>query len=216
MISPLVSRRDVLGLSGVALSSLAGCTTRSPDSNPRGSPSPTAGEHKYERTVNSPEFVTVREPEGKPAVRSSAHSPEEDMFESSAKWEYEDWIVTASTGRDALDFTRTTTGVAAARDFIAATDLSKTTLLVHQYDIGTCETRRLRRLEWSSDFSCGDRECVGIFLTYESTERESDCSRSDTDDNDSPPYSGEPHASEATFVRIPAHIRSYGRFTVQV
>ena len=211
-----MSRREVLSLSGVTLASLAGCATRTSDSDRQESPSPTASEREYEHSVNTPESITVREPEGNPAVHSSNHSPEEDMFESSAKWDYEDWIVTSPNERDVLNFTQSTNGVEAARDFIAATDLSNSTLLVHQYNIGTCETRRLTRLKWSSNFSCGDVDCVGIFLNYESTERDGDCPGTDADDSDSPPYSEDSHASETTFIRIPAQIQSYGRFAVQV
>lgn len=211
-----ISRRDVLGLSGVTFASLAGCMSRSSNSDRRESPSPTASEHEYAHTVNSPELITVREPEGKPAVRSSTRSPEENIFESSARWDYEDWIVTSPNGQEALDFTQTTNGVEAAKDFIAATDLSKTTLLVHQYDIGECQTRRLIRLKWSSDFSCGDVDCAGIFLNYELTQRDGDCPGTDADDSDSPPYGENSHASETAFIRIPSKIQSYGRFSVQV
>lgn len=216
MVPHRVTRREILSLSGVTLVSLAGCATEASDFDRRESPSPTTSEPEYSHSVNSPESITVREPEGKPAVRSALHSPEENTFESSAKWDYEDWVVTSPNERDALNFSPSTTGVEAAKEFVNATDLSGTTLLVHQYNIGKCETRQLTQLKWDSDFSCGNKDCVGILLNYESTERDGDCQVTDSDDSDSPPYSEGSHASETTFTRIPAQIRSYGRFSVQV
>ncbi len=212
MVPDRLSRRDALSLSGVALVALAGCTTGSSD----GTSTSTATERDYAQSVDSPESITVRNPQGTPAVRSTAYSPGEDLFESSATWDYEDWLVTSPSDRDALEFSQATTGGAAARDFIAATDLSETTLLVHQYNIGSCDTRRLTRLKWSSEFSCGDLDCIGIALRYDSIDREDDCDGPEGDESDSPPYSEGTHANETTFIRIPAQIQSYGRFSVQV
>lgn len=121
-----------------------------------------------------------------------------------------------SAERDALTFSQATNGVQAARDFITATDLSETTLLVHQYNVGECETRQLNRRKWDSDFSCGAIECVGIHLIYEPDDREGDCQATDPDDSDSPPYSGDSHASATTFIRTTAQIQAYGSFSVQV
>ncbi|WP_396611601.1 hypothetical protein ACH9L7_15585 [Haloferax sp. S1W] len=211
MVPHHATRREVLSLSGAALASLAGCTTRT--SNREQSPSPTASEPDYPHRVDTPDTVTVRNPDGEPAADSSDHSPEEDMFESSPHWAYEDWLVTAPGEREALNFSQAHTGVEAARDFIAATDLSETTLLVHQYNIGPCETRQLSRLEWGTEFSCGDIECTGIALGYDLTERDGDCNETGSD---GPPYRAGSYASEATFVRIPAQLESYGRFRVQV
>ena len=216
MVPHRVTRREILSLSGMTLAGLAGCTTEASDFDRQESPSPTASEPEYSHNVDSPESITVREPDGKPVVRSALHSPEENMFESSAKWDYEDWLVTSPNERDALNFSLSTTGVEAAKEFVDATDLSETTLLVHQYNIGKCETRQLTQLKWDSDFSCGDTDCVGILLDYKSTERDGDCQVTDSDDSDSPPYSEGSYASETTLIRIPAQIQSYGRFSVQV
>lgn len=212
MVPDRLTRREVLGLSSAAAVGLAGCPAGGADPD-RGSPTPTATEREYANSVDAPESVTVRNPEGRPAVRSSARSPEEDAFESSASWAYEDWLVTAPGGREGLSFSPATTGVEAAREFLTATDLSEATLLVHQYDTGECETRRLARLEWDTGLSCGDVECVGIHLDYDRTER--DGCQTDSGGSDGPPYEG-PHANEATFVRVPARIASYGRFSFQV
>lgn len=216
MSPQLLTRRDVLSLSGATLVALAGCTSGFSNSDRRESPSPTATEQEYSHNIDTPESIKVREPEGEPAVRSPAHSPGEDMFESSARWEYEDWLVTSPKERELLNFSTGTNQVTEARDFIAATDLTETTLLVHQYNISDCETRRLTRLKWDSNFSCGDRDCVGVFLNYELTERDGDCQGNDSDNSDSPPYSEDSHANEAIIIRIPAQISSYGRFSVQV
>lgn len=216
MVPNQLTRRDVLRLSGVALVGLSGCATQASDSDRRNSPSPTARERENAHRVDMPESINVRNPAGKPAVHSSAHSPEENMFESSASWDYEDWVVTSPSERDVLAFSEATNGVEAARDFIGATDLSETTLLVHQYNIGECDTRRLTRLRWGSDFSCGDIECVGISLNYEQTEREGGCQGIDSGESATPPYSKDSYANETTFIRIPAQIQSYGHFSVQV
>lgn len=212
-----LSRRDALRLSSVAFLGLAGCSTQASDADERdtSTPSPTASEQEYQHSVNAPASSTVRNPEGKPAVHSSAHSPEENLFESSASWNYEDWIVTAPPERDALNFSQTTTGVKAATDFIADTNLSEETLLVHQYNISTCETRQLDRIEWSTESKCGDVTCVGIHLSYEQTKRESDCQDDETTGSDSPPYSADSYDSEALFVRVPGQIQSYGSFSFQ-
>lgn len=215
MLPERSTRRAVLGLSVAAVAGLAGCAALSPDAGGSGTPSPTASEPEYSHSVDAPDSATVRKSEGEPAVRSSAHDSGEDMFESEAAWDYEDWIVTSPSERDVLEFSRGADGVEAARAFVAATDLSETTLLVHQYDVASCETRRLDRLKWGPGFSCGDVECVGLFLSYEPTECDGDCGDTESEESDGPPYSEGSHASEATFVRIPARIGSYGRFSVQ-
>jgi len=204
------TRRAVLRASVAAVAGFAGCSTRDPD--PEGTPTPTAGEPAYDHSVAPPESAVVRNPEGEPAVRSSARSPEEGAYESTASWTYEDWLVTTDEQRDALEFAAAAEGAAAAREFAAATDLSGQTLLVHQYDVDECLTRRLDRLEWGTGFSCGDRECAAIFLTYERVEAGDGCAGTDTALADGPPYSDESHANEATFVRIPDAIGFYGRF----
>lgn len=216
MVPGRLSRRDVLDASGVALLGLAGCTayTAAPDRGDRRTSSPTASEPTYSRRVDTPESSQVRNTEGNPAVRSSASSPGEDLYESSAGWEYEDWLVTAPRERDALAFAGATTGVDAARDFLVGTDLSEETLLVHQYNVPTCKTRHLERLEWRTDATCGAVECVELSLDYEEASRETDCRQTDADDG--PPYSAGSYANETTFVRIPARVQSYGAFTVRV
>lgn len=210
MVPDRLTRRAALRLSSVALVGFAGCGAR--DSRE----SPTATERQYSHSVDAPETIKVRNPQGEPAVRSSVRSPGEDTFESSARWDYEDWIVTSSSGRDALRFSRETSGVEAARDFVTGTDLSEEALLVHQYNVGECESRRLDRLDWSDDASCGDAECVAVHLRYELTDPGGDCRGDGSADGDGPPYEADSYHSEATFVRIPARIQSYGRFSAQV
>jgi hypothetical protein len=212
MVPDRPSRRNVLRLSSVALLGLAGCSTRSPD----GRESATATERAYSRSVDSPASSRVRDPEGRPAVRSSARSPGEDPYESSESWHYEHWLVTTREEADALDFSQTATGAESAAEFVADTDLARETLLVHQYRVGECRTRRPGRLEWDEELSCGNVECTGIELNYEHETRESDCQGTATDGSDGPPYSEGTYDSEATFVRIPAEIQSYGRFGYQV
>jgi hypothetical protein len=209
------TRRDVLGLSGVALVGLAGCTTEFGHADGQDSPTPTVTEREYSHTVDSPASITVRNPEGEPAVRASDYAPEKDGFDAASQWDYEDLLVTSPKKRELLEFSPGTNRVGPAREFMTATDFDDTTLLVHQYDVGACQTRRLDRLEWDTNFSCGERDCAGIFLTYELTGLGGDCQDPDADENDGPPYSDDSHASEATFVRIPDRIQSYGRFGVQ-
>ena len=152
-------------------------------------PTPTVGVPEYPNSVDEPASATVRNPEAEPAVRSSARSPEE---------------------RDALEFASATAGIETATEFASAIDFSGETLLVHQYDVSACATRRLVGIEWREDAECGSIECDEIRLTYRETERD-DCSG--PEDQTGPPYDGD-HVSEATFVRIPDRIRSGMRTNV--
>ena len=209
------TRRDVLGVSAAALGGLAGCGVRGTGS--RETRSPTAAEREYEHDVGNPESVRVRNPGGEPAVRSSAHTPGEDIFEEEASWAYEDWLVHSASGRSDLEFSASTTGTEEASAFVADTDLSSETVLIHQFAIDACLTRRLERLQWTTGASCGDVQCVDIRLTYDRTHHEAGCERteSETDGGLGPtPREGSRH-SEATFVRIPAKIESYGGLSVQ-
>lgn len=216
MVPDRFSRRHTLHVSSVALLGLTGCLTSSTTRGGQDTPSPTASEPEYPHSVDSPESSKVRNPKGKPAVRTSAHSPEENLFESSASWDYEDWIVTAPGGADALDFSRATTGVNKVTDFIAETDFSHVTLLVHQYNVGTCETLHPTQLEWSTEFTCGDVACTGIKLSYQRESLDHDCQGTATGGSGGPPYSEGSFASEATFIRIPEQIQSYGEFGYQI
>lgn len=207
-----LSRRDVLRLSPTALLGLAGCSAGTTDADERDSATPTAGEPEFTHSVDSPKSATVRNPEGNPAVRSSARSPEENAFESAAAWNYEDWLITSPREGDALEFSDSATGVDSTTALVADTDFSQETLLVHQYNVPACETRRPVRIRWGGDFTCGDVECVGIRLQYDRRQRGDDCESS----AESPPYPEGTYDSEAAFVRVPAQIQSYGRFGYQV
>lgn len=215
MVPDRFSRRGALHLSGLTFLGLAGCSARPPDIGGRDTSTPTASEPEYSHSVDSPESSKVRNPEGEPAVRSSARPPGEGVFESSASWDYEDWLVTSPREADALDFSRATTDVDAATEFVTDTDLSRETLLVHQYNVGECETRRPTRLEWDTELACGGVACTGINLSYRQDTRDSDCQGDDTGNDDGPPYSEGSYDSEVTFVRIPARIQSYGQFGYQ-
>ncbi|WP_255198164.1 hypothetical protein [Halorarius litoreus] len=213
------TRRRFLRAGGLALGvGLAGCATRALDGDrDDATPSPTASEPTYARRVDAPESTTVRNHDGEPVVRSSAHTPEANLFEESASWAYEAWLVADQRDREALDVSRATAGADAARQFLADTDLSTATVLVHQYTVPECETHRLDRLEWRTDAQCGDRACVDIQLRYEDTTWDGDCQASETDELDGgPPYPEGTYASEATLVRIPSEIQSYGSFGYQV
>lgn len=216
MVSARFSRRKALHVSSAVLLGLTGCLTHSTARGGQDTPSPTASEPEYSHSVASPESSKVRNPKGGPAVRTSAHSPEENLFESSASWDYEDWIVTSPSEADALDFSRATTGVNEISDFIAETDFSQVTLLVHQYNVGKCATLHPTQLEWGTEFTCGDVACTGIKLSYQREALDHDCQSTATGGSGGPPYSEGSFASEATFIRIPEQIQSYGEFGYQV
>jgi len=207
------TRRDALSLVGASLLALAGCSGETSEPGDGQSQTPTAAEPDYSHVVDDPDAVRVRNSNGEPAVRSSVESPGEDIFESSATWDYEDWLLTTSSERAALTFSDGTTGVEEATGFINGTDLSEETVLVHQYNISECETRRIDQLKWGDGFSCGSAQCVGIRLNYALSEQKNDCPS--TDSGSGPPYDEGTRANETTFVRIPALISSYGRFGVQ-
>ena len=213
------TRRRLLRSGSLALGlGLAGCATRVLDDEENdATPSPTASEQTYTHRVDDPASATVRNRDGEPVVRSTAHTPEEDLFEDAASWAYEDWLVTDRRDREALDLSRATADADAARQFVADTDLSDATLLVHQYNVAECETRRLARIEWTEDAACGDRACVDLQLQYEDTTWGGGCQAGETDGlDDGPPYTEGTYHSEATLVRIPAEIASYGSFGYQV
>lgn len=138
------------------------------------------------------------------------------MFESSADWAYEHWLVTTPREREGLSLSIESTGSDPAPTFIMETDLSEETLLVHQYNIGTCATRRVAELAWHTTAECGNRACAGIRLRYEQIARDGPCATGETDSSDSPPYPEDERASEATVIRIPDRVQSYTSFGYQV
>lgn len=159
MVPQRPTRRDALHLSGAALLALAGCASQgSPGEDEPTSgdtDTPTAEERTLAGSVLSPDSVTVRNDEGEPAVRSSAHTPSRDgtaqgEMESGPNWGHEYWFVSEPAERDALEFTVSTTGVDAATGFVADTDLSAATLLVQQYRVDGCTSVTLKRFEWSA------------------------------------------------------------------
>jgi len=91
-----------------------------------------------------------------PAVVSTAHTPERDHFSSgdlepSPGWDHEYWFVTSPSERDAIKFPEAgTTGVEAAKEFIAETNLSGATLLIQQYRIENCMTLDLNQIKWEA------------------------------------------------------------------
>lgn len=200
MPSTLVTRRDALHLSILPLLGIAGCTTGSFDETP--TTSSTATEQTYEHSVDVPETSTIRHPEGKPAVRSSERFPEEDILESSSLWGHERWIIDTPRERDALEFAEGATGVDRAKDFIADTDLSQETLLVHQYYVDGCTTHTLDQLKWG-ETSAGDAVGTAIRLNYDTVERDADCQSRDSEDDNPADGSDPTDDTETMFVRIP-------------
>lgn len=190
----------------------SGCTNRQPDDTPTVS----ASQPSYAHSVETPETQTVRNPDGTPAVRSAKHSPEEDMFESSASWAYEDWLISTSQERSAIKFAKATTSIEAATEFIASTDFSEQTLLIHQYNIGECETRSLEMLKWTPETDGERRGGTAVRLNYRPHIRDTDCKGDSSPDSTGPPYSSGSYESEATFIRVPGQIQEIGPFTVQV
>ncbi|WP_435360468.1 hypothetical protein [Haloarchaeobius sp. DFWS5] len=213
MKSDRLSRREILHLSSIGLAGLAGCAGQGPNDSGGKTPTATAGEPTYSDVVDSPASVTVRNSEGKSAVRSTEHSPEENLSESEPQWDYEDWLVTSTAEGEALEFQSTTTGGDEAATFVADTDFASETVVVHQYNISPCETRRPNRLKWGENFSCGGATCAGIYLGYEEEDVDDECE--DDESFGGPPSSDDPHDSEAALVRIPDQLRSYGRFSSQ-
>ncbi|WP_379732258.1 hypothetical protein [Halolamina salina] len=149
-------------------------------------------ERGYEERVDDPESVTVRHAGGEPAVRSTLVSP-------TMEWDSERWLVGSRDELEALYFSADATGVDAAEAFLAGTDLSAESVLVHQYRVDECVDWELQRLQWR-EAEQGPAGSVAVELRYESTERGSDCERGDDED------------VAATFVRIPATFERVTRF----
>jgi len=78
-MSDRVTRCELLGLLGMAFVSIAGCTRGVSNSGQREAPSPTASEREYSHSVDTPDSIIVRNPGRKPAVRSPAHPPEQEI-----------------------------------------------------------------------------------------------------------------------------------------
>lgn len=177
MIPPRPTRRDVLHLSGAAIVGLAGCAGRGTSDRAAGDTStPTATARDFPHGVDTPETRKIRNPEGEPAVRSSAHSPSRDHtsqgeMESASNWVQEYWFVTAQNERDALEFAPSASDVDAAEAFVADTDLSRTTLLVQQYVVEQCTTVTLKRFEWKPVES-GAEDAVEVRANYDDRRKE--------------------------------------------
>lgn len=201
-----VSRRTALRAATGVLVGLAGCSTQD-DSDET---TPTATEQSFAHRIAAPETVTARNPKGVPAVRSAVESPTEDSHESTAAWNWEEWLVPNEQSAAALTFSLETREIDAIRAFITDTDFSTETLLIHQYNVGNCRTMALTNLRWT-DTTCGDRECTRLKLQYEQSVRE-ECAEHETNENESPPYAEGTYANEATIIRIPANVESFGQF----
>jgi len=193
------TRREALLLSAAGLLGLAGCGGANSETS-----SPTAAEPTYSRTVEEPESVTIRNTDGVPALGSTAETvgwPTETPPSIGAS---EHWLIRNPAEREALAFRFGTEDVEQAKEFLAATDLSTATVFCHQYAIQSCRTRRLAKLQWGTT-SCGDVQCNSIFLQYDTDDRPDDCTNDE----------GSPKESEATLIRIPAEIDSFGSFAFQ-
>lgn len=163
------SRRTVLTSVAVGTATLAGCsgTASSP------TPSPTRTERGYAHELASPATSRLRNPDGEVAVRSDAHDPPGD-------WLNEGWLVTSPAERDALSFAFATTGIDAARTFLRETDLAEETVLVDQYRVDRCQSRRLERLRWD-EATQGPDGGIRVELEYELVERREDCQRGESE-----------------------------------
>ncbi|MFC7138370.1 hypothetical protein ACFQMA_00785 [Halosimplex aquaticum] len=197
---PSFSRRRVLATGAAALlAGVAGCA----DSGGASTDTPTATERSFEHSVSDPAARTVRNDDGEPAVTSSARSTDESMLGTPTRMADEYWTVNDADERDALDFSGARTGAEAARTFAAETDLSTATLVVHQYYVEKCVTRRLERLRWGAAEQ-GPEGSAAIRLTYEDAERDGDCEQEGIG------------PIEATVFRIPEEIGQVTRFGYQV
>lgn len=206
MVPARLTRRDALRLSSAALAGLAGCTTR--DSDEPDLSSPTATERQYSQRVTGPESRKVRNPDGEPAVRSSAHSPERDHpfsgdLEPAPGWGHEYWFVTSPSERNALEFSEATIGVEAASDFVADTDLSEATLLVQQYMSGECTTVQLHGFEWE-EAERGPDGSYDVRAEYRDSQTDGNC-----DSETEKPAENEVHAILSRLPVDVAEVRSF-------
>lgn len=182
------SRRAVLGTLSALL--VGGCTESDPEE-----PSPTATERSFAHSLDAPTLQKVRRADGGPAIRSSAFTPTES-------WAPTQWVVTDASDRDALDVSAESTGRDEVATFVAETDLSTQTVLVHQYNVESCHTRQLNRVRWGEAES-GPEGTAAVRVEYTTVERD-DCRR-ETDE-----------AVEATVVRMPTSVERLGYFGSQV
>lgn len=208
MCSP--SRRRVLGGFATALVGLSGCSSDSGQETPTDVSTPTPTDRVYEDRLDAPETRQIRNTQGSPAVRTSDHSPLEDTFEESEEWAYEVWLITSEHDSELLEFHSTTTGVEATREFLADSDMFGGAVLVDQYRVDECHTRRLERVEWTEVDGKGHHTYAHVALAYETTEREGQCGGDGEHSDASPPYDAGSYHSEATFVRVPESIPGLG------
>lgn len=186
-----LSRRRFLGaVAGAGLAvGTSGCTgtTGTPTATP------TANEVRLSHAVETPDARRVRNPNGAPAVRSSLVDPP-------GGWTDATWAVSSPDDRESLEFAPEAVGVDAAREFVRATDLSARTVLVDQYRVGACSTRRLERLRWDRH-ATGPGEGAGVAVEYATVDRDADCEE------------GDPADVEATLVRVPADVERVDYFS---
>lgn len=162
-------RRTVLASVAAGAATLAGCS----DASSSPTPSPTRTERGYAHELTSPATCRLRNPDGEVAVRSDAHDPP-------GGWLNEGWLVTSPAERDALSFAFATRGIEAARAFVRETDLTEATVLVNQYRVDRCESRRLERLRWD-EAAQGPDGGVRVELTYDLVERHDDCQHGESE-----------------------------------
>lgn len=179
------SRRLFFASVSTLLAGASGCTTTG------SSPTPTRTEQGFAHTISTPTAAKIRQEDGNPAVRSSLFSP-------ARGWDSEEWTVSSAKQRDALRFA--SSGDDEAREFVENSDLSTHTILIHQYGIKACLTRRLKTVRWRMDPDAPDGYAA-ISMDYVPSERDIEC-RADRPTN-----------IEATIVRVPSDIEGIGEFS---
>ena len=184
-----ISRRRVLSCAAGFAVGLSGCS----GSNAEDTPTATATEPSYAQSATDPTARRLRNDDGDPAVRSSAVNPP-------TGWISARWAVGSERAVDALEFAPEATGIDAVTSFLDDTDFAEETALVHQYPVGPCRTRRLRRLRWGASAN-GPSGRYRVRLDYDVTDRGADC-RSDAPDD-----------VEATVGRIPVAVGRIGSFS---
>lgn len=178
------SRRRILKCVPAILTGVSGCTGQNYQSEDT-STTPTATKRKqdFPHSTKTPVTKKVRASSGTFAVRSSTFTP-------ASEWKTTEWLVSSEDERDAITFSNGASGVEDAKKFLNGFDFSNKTVLIVQYPINKCRTKKLELLKWGPA-NGGSNGTASFWLEFSIVKRETSCEESPEED------------IEATLVQVP-------------
>lgn len=149
----------------------SGCTRTGTDTQNKTTTPPTTAstQQTYSHCAQDLTQQQAKHSRGEPVIRSSEFTPTGD-------WTSAEWVVASSRDRDGLTYSTEATDVDKVKEYIEDTDLSKKSILIHQYSFDKCTTLQVNRVLWEETNNSSGGE-FDLVIEFEDIDSDENCTK---------------------------------------